>query len=412
MVNISTQLLMEEGKYTLFGNGPSKPNNTASEKSVSSLKKQFPMIRDREEVLREIQNHPEFRMTFYSWEEKHRQEFLDICSGVKGVKLLYDSYFKAIMNPDTVPERLEEVLSLLLGKKVKILSVLPNDGARIAAENSLLVLDIVVQLEDGSIANVEVQKIGYAFPGERASCYSADLLLRQYKRVRGQKGKKFQYKDIKKVYTIVFLEKSSGEFHQISQSYLHHGKTIFNTGLHLNLLQEYIFIALDILEKRQQNEDIMSVSKGEQAKPVYPERRMTTMNEVHDVIANNRLEAWLTFLSTDEPEKILKLIERYPEFKPLYEEVYEMCRNMEQMMGFFSKELIELDKNTVQYMVDEMQDTIDKQKEQLSVKDNQISDQLRQLEAKDNLLCDKDNEIETLKRELEELKAKKDIKQE
>ncbi|MCI8382371.1 MAG: hypothetical protein HFI07_11375 [Lachnospiraceae bacterium] len=57
---------------------------------------------------------------------------------------------------------------------------------RIADETSLLITDIVVELEDGSIANVEMQKIGYLFPGQRCACYSADLLLRQYKRVRGK----------------------------------------------------------------------------------------------------------------------------------------------------------------------------------------------------------------------------------
>ena len=54
---------------------------------------------------------------------------------------------------------------------------------------SLLLLDIIVQLEDGSIANVEIQKIPYTFPGERMSCYSADLLLRQYTRVKRGKRK-------------------------------------------------------------------------------------------------------------------------------------------------------------------------------------------------------------------------------
>ena len=38
-----------------------------------------------------------------------------------------------------------------------------------------------------------------------------------------------------------------------------------------------------------------------------------------------------------------------------------MCRDLERMMHMFSKELAELDKNTVQYMIDEMQDTIDEQ---------------------------------------------------
>ncbi len=113
------------------------------------------------------------------------------------------------------------------------------------------------------------------------------------------------------------------------------------------------------------------------------------------------------FIHTDEPEKIIKLIERYPNFKPLYEEVYEMCRNMEQMMGFFSKELIELDKNTVQYMVDEMQDTIDKQATTIDKQATTINQQREQLSVKDNLLIEKDSTIETLKKELQELKAKK-----
>lgn len=32
-----------------------------------------------------------------------------------------------------------------------------------------------------------------------------------------------------------------------------------------------------------------------------------------------------------------------------------MCQNMAKIMGLFSKELQELDRNTVQYMIDEMQ---------------------------------------------------------
>ena len=53
----------------------------------------------------------------------------------------------------------------------------------------------------------------------------------------------------------------------------------------------------------------------------------------------------------------------------MYEEIYVMCRNVEKVMEMFSKELLELDKNTVQYMIDEMQETIDNQQSQL--KENQ-----------------------------------------
>lgn len=258
--------------------------------------------------------------------------------------MLYDGFFKAIFDPDVVPERLEELLSLLLKQRVKILKVLPNDSSRIADESSLLIMDIVVELEDGSIANVECQKFGYAFPGTRAACYSADLLLRQYKRVRGERGKKFSYKDIKKVYSIIFYEHSPHLFHTFSNHYIHRSKQQTDTGIEIDLLQEFLFIPLDIARSLCKNKGI-----------------------------RNQLEAWLMFLSDDSPEMILKLIETYPEFRPFYEEIYHLCLNVERVMNMFSKELLELDKNTVQYMIDEMQDEIDAQKVQIQEKDAEIA---------------------------------------
>ena len=59
------------------------------------------------------------------------------------------------------------------------------------------------------------------------------------------------------------------------------------------------------------------------------------------------VEAWLTFLSSDNPERILSLISEYLEFRPMCEEVYELCRNTEEVMRMFSEELAILDKNTV-----------------------------------------------------------------
>ncbi|MEY8523349.1 hypothetical protein AALA90_10010 [Lachnospiraceae bacterium 38-10] len=99
----------------------------------------------------------------------------------------------------------------------------------------------------------------------------------------------------------------------------------------------YIFIPFDIFRESQQNKSI-----------------------------KKKLDAWLTLLSFDEPEKIIALIEEYPEFRKIYEEGCEICRNTERVMEMFSKELYELDKNTVQYMIDEMQDTIDAQKEMIN----------------------------------------------
>lgn len=91
---------------------------------VNGLKKYFPMLRSREEVLEEIHSRKELREVFQGWQTEQQEEFLDVCTGARGVKILYDSFFKEIMNPDTMPERLEEVLSLLLNQNVKILRVL------------------------------------------------------------------------------------------------------------------------------------------------------------------------------------------------------------------------------------------------------------------------------------------------
>ena len=107
---------------------------------------------------------------------RKQREFSDRCTGAKGGKILYDSLFKEIMNPEYSPERMNDMLSVLLKRKVKIKEVLPLDSTRLGEESSLIIMDIVVELEDGSIADVEVQKVGYAFLGERMACYSADML--------------------------------------------------------------------------------------------------------------------------------------------------------------------------------------------------------------------------------------------
>lgn len=222
-----------------------------------------------------------------------------------------------------------QLLSLLLETKIRIKQILPNDSVRLADEYTLLITDIVIETEDGRIANLEIQKIGYAFPGQWTACYSADLLLRQYKRVKDRKrreSKKFNYRDLKKVYTIVLFEKSTREFHEIPGKYLHYGEHTYDTGLKLETLQKSVLVTLDIFRKNIENRSI-----------------------------ENKLEAWLLLLSSDEPERIMELLEMYPEFREIYEEVYQMCRNVEGIMSLFSKELEEMDRNTVSYMIEELE---------------------------------------------------------
>ena len=278
----------------------------------TKLKAYFPMIRTREEILRDIQQNINLTERFYSWKEEQREEFLDFCTGVKGVKMLYDAFFKEIMNPETVPERLEDFLEVLLQRKVKIIE---------------------------------------AFPGERCACYSSDLLLRQYKNARSTRKENFSYKDIKSVYTIVLIDKSTGDFHKYKDRYCHIFQQRSDTGLELNLLQKYVFLPLDIFRENMHNKGI-----------------------------TDKLDAWLAFLSMDSPEVIVKLIKKYPEFTVMYEHIYNICRNVEGMMEMYSEELKILDRNTVKYMVDQMQEQIDNQKEKIAAQEKEIQMLKRKLE--------------------------------
>ena len=345
---------------------------------TTNLKQYFPQIREREEVLSDIRKNEKLREQFSSWEEEQRERFLDYCCGNRGVKILYDSFFKEVLNVEYDSSRLEEFLCVILKKKVKIVKILPNDNTRLADETALLITDIVVELEDGTLANVEIQKIGYMFPGARCACYSSDLLLRQYKRIRDRMKENFSYKDIRNVYLIVLFENCPREFKAFPADYYHYGKVTFDTGLDLDMLQEYILIPLDIFKKCMQNKRI-----------------------------NAKLEAWLTFFSEDDPGKIVELITDHPQFKAMYQTIYDICLNTERVVEMYSKELHELDRNTARYMVEEYQRIIDQMKEEMAKEREQFHRTEQQLEQEKKQAID---DFQQLKKEYDLMRKQLETK--
>ena len=105
-------------------------------------------------------------------------------------------------------------------------------------------------------------------------------------------------------------------------------------------------------------------------------------------------------MNSDEPEDIVRLITDYPEFKMIYDEVYNLCLNVEKVMEMFSKELKELDQNTVQLMIDEMQEEIDSQKRALSSKDVEIESQRKELEFKDDRIRELEEKLKAFTKEM------------
>ena len=144
----------------------------------------------------------------------------------------------------------------------------------------------------------------------------------------------------------------------------------------MDLLQDYIFINLDIFRLKMHN------------------KKVTTL-----------LEAWMTFFSTDDPEEIIKLITDFPQFKPMYETLYQMCRNVENVMGFFSEELREMDRNTVRYMIDELQKEVDLQKAAIAENATIIAEMNASIAEKDSTIAEKDSAIAALQARIRELES-------
>ena len=351
----------------------------------TGLRALFPYYREKDEILQEIYSNPQLESTFSCWEKERQEEFLDFCCGNRGVKVLYDTFFKIVFNPDSGKDNLIRLISVMIGRPVKEIMVLPA-ASQMGGDRSLVIMDIVVQTEDGSIINVEVQKHGYMFPGERAACYSADLLLRQYQRVRREaserlsearkKGKKtadmFSYRDIRPVITIVFMESSTAEFHKFPDRYVHTITGQSDTGLRLNVLQQYIFVPLDIFKENMKKYGIRSEQ-----------------------------DAWAAFLSSDSPEVICTLIEQYPEqFLDLYRKLSGICQNTEGVMNMFSEELAILDRNTVILMQEEMKKEIELQKAEIERNKVVLEQNKAELEQNKAELEQNKAEIERSKAEL------------
>ena len=289
-----------------------------------------------------------------------RERFLDFLRGARTLPLTYDPFFKAIFDPRLRPERLSGLISSLLGIPVKVKEILPTEDRMLDGE-SLLIMDVLVELEDGSLTNVEIQKVPYAFPAERMTCYSSDLVMRQYARTKSLRGDKFSYRDMRKVYTIVIFENSTGNFHRMPETYIHRGRIAFDTGLEMDFLQEYCLVALDVFR------------------------------QIPYAVNRNEQTAWLSLLVTETVEEAERLMTEYPWLKEIYEEIAMLRQKPEEVLHMFSEALRIMDRNTVRYMVEdqqkeleEKQKKIDEQQEQLLEKDQEIR-MLREQLAKANL---------------------------
>lgn len=292
----------------------------------------------QEEALSIFKNDPDAFNLFRRLTAPQQQELLEYCMGNRGLKITYDPFFQHIFGPSMNPAPLRRFLSSILGQEVTIREVMNREGLRITEQSSLVIMDIVVALMDGTIVNVEIQKHGYYFPLQRSFCYGADLLVRQYTKLKEQQERRFNYTLLRPVYVIVLMENSSYEFKAYPNRYIHRSNFTFDTGLHLDNLLNFIYVPLDIFREMSHNEF-------------------------------EELEAWLYFLSSDNPVHVHKVIEKYPFFKELYQKIINFRYRPKELIAMYSEALSILDRNTVNYMIEDMQNQLEQARESLAEKE-------------------------------------------
>lgn len=130
---------------------------------------------------------------------------------------------------------------------------------------------------------------------------------------------------------------------------------------------------------------------------------------VHNI--TNKLDAWLTFLSSDKPEDIINLVSAYPAFIDLYHDIAEFRKDPKELIYMYSEALSILDRNTAFYMIDEKQKEIEdlqalvaEQTTSLAEKENMLMEKENTLTEKENALAEKETTIAALQAEIARLK--------
>ena len=154
-------------------------------------------------------------------------------------------------------------------------------------------------------------------------------------------------------------------------NYLHIGTTTFNTGLNINMLQEYYIIALDVFREN-----------------IYPKVRQN---------ADYMQTAWLSLLSARTMDDAEELLKNYPFMEDILRDMAEYLRKPEEVLSMFSDALRQLDKNTELYMIEELEQKIKSEKQRADYLQSENSS----LQSENSSL---QNENQSLLKEIEKLK--------
>ena len=183
--------------------------------------------------------------------------------------------------------------------------------------------------------------------------------------------------------------------------YFHVGKTKFNTGIKINLLQDYVLVSLDTFKKYRYSD----IRKGRTEVTEYDyDRTQYSEKQVTEKMKLDRLK-FLSLFVAETPEEIEQLIEIFPDLESVRLDINEYLERPKEVLSMFSEALRILDRNTAELMVDRMKDEMDElkaQKKELKEEMDELKVQKKELKAQTDDLRNQKDKLQDQKDELQD----------
>lgn len=254
----------------------------------------FPSILSIEAVVEKMEVEGPLRKTFSAWSAEEQMQFFEICTGICGPGKVWDSMLSHVFSKGLNQGLLNNLLESLLGIQIEKSELAAlQSGVRTNDRKCLLTAFIWFSHENYGIREKKCTQMGY---------------VELYKSYEASSPNGIITSDIEseyKKYTIVLFEKCPEMFTSYEECYIHHACQQFDSGVRIEDGQELCFVMLDVFEKCLRKMGIRDAR-----------------------------EAWLAFLSINDPEILWNLLVEYPMLWSLYDTFYDM---VDQKMNVIMK---------------------------------------------------------------------------
>lgn len=244
----------------------------------------FPSILSIEELAVKIEEDARYRKRFAAWNAEEQMQFFELCTGISGPARMWDFLLQELFFEGKNRLMLKRMLECLLGIEIERVELVRKEKEN--EKNEFCVLEAYLWEKMQSTDSCAGCKIEERYVKLYKS--ECDHISNQIVESVGRKGIK--------EYTIVLYECAPGELRDYKECFIHHGCQQFDTGAHIDSMQEYCFVVKDIF-----------------------------LNMIKSNGVQNETEAWIAFLTIDDSELLWNLLIEYPLFWSLYDSFYALC---------------------------------------------------------------------------------------